>query len=536
MKVNKTPNKIRINNWKFANGEFTKLIWISDPFKLDNKWKTYAFFKSLINNVVKNQIIDWGTVSVLVLGRIYVDGYILNDKISLNKEYKNRFNNNIMDLYINPGTMKYMNKKIILKCEDNNYNINVNSFIFFSNNKEIHISTIEVIRSILAKNKCLLYSLLEPNSLEQYFDCSNYINEFHIKYIKKYPVYLLKNKKHILYLTWLLSDSTAIAAWNEVYSNLFINDQIIFRFPFNYPIHIKARCEISKDIIRVEQIMDYRKIKLDLKKIIINDLPNKNYDNVANIRRKNNVTNIANEIILNPDKGARSNNSFLKISLSNMEFDNDINIKYVVTNEDKKESIVLAEKLEFKEIKDELSMGDVLNNKNVNSLEVDESNVFIESNETDIVKMIMIFKELIYKYKVDIDYNIGELPKADKDIRARYLHDGVTVRKYIFANIKIESKNLYLLEVERENKSFATLAIYTKHYSDLNFDAYDIVNSLLISFINKNGAWDNTIIIHMGLNEKRIKHFSGTSISELGKKYYEKFRSIYTKSDYSYNF
>lgn len=87
--------------------------------------------------------------------------------------------------------------------------------------------------------------------------------------------------------------------------------------------------------------------------------------------------------------------------------------------------------------------------------------------------MIMIFKELIAIYNVNVNYNIGELPEADKNMKARYLQDGVTVRKYV-----------------------------------------------------KNGAWDNTIIILIGLSEKRIKHFSWTCISELREKYYEKFYSI----------
>lgn len=61
----------KIKAWPFDKGEKAKLIWIGEPFKENNKWMFYAYFKG--SKATRKILLDWASVHFLSVDKYYTD-------------------------------------------------------------------------------------------------------------------------------------------------------------------------------------------------------------------------------------------------------------------------------------------------------------------------------------------------------------------------------------------------------------------------------------------------------------------------------
>lgn len=60
--------------------------WIGEPFKQNNKWIFYAYFKG--NLATKRILLDWASVHFLSVGKYYTDGNFNNSDLSFFRNFR----------------------------------------------------------------------------------------------------------------------------------------------------------------------------------------------------------------------------------------------------------------------------------------------------------------------------------------------------------------------------------------------------------------------------------------------------------------
>lgn len=177
----------KLKNWPFPKGEPAQLIWIGSPFKAEKKMMVYVHFRA--KGKTKKIAIDWGVLPALAIQHMYIEGDL---RYSLPPD-----NLEEIDLMIFPQSVRYTEREWVVQGT-NDQDIS-RSFIVNFNNKSYILPLIEVVRSILAPNRFLLYRLFEMNSFPQYF-IENYTegqiqlsfsSQYNLKYTEKSFLYQL---------------------------------------------------------------------------------------------------------------------------------------------------------------------------------------------------------------------------------------------------------------------------------------------------------------------------------------------------------
>lgn len=392
------------------------------------------------------------------------------------------------------------------------------SFACKQNGIEYHIPVIEVLRSLIARNKRLLYASLKPNSMQELFSWYTEGNKLVITPTKNYPKYLLRTSRHVQYLAWLLTNADAIRAWGAIYENLLIKDVLEFPFPIQNEFSIKARFKKANNVVRIEQIYNFEGAEIDCDIIEVKNVfatPTKS-NNSANTRV--NKTNIGEEVTVSADKGARKKENSVDNVRSLFEIANRAKIYYV--NEDETTSninntINIKEKVDFQKV----SLAESLLESNVDSLEFGE-NEDEALDVGDLRQMINVLENIQKNYNAEISYVVNDLPEIDKRCSFRYKSDD-QIRKYLLAQIQLDHKYYYLIEIERGEKSLSTLIVYENSYQPVKAfkeKAEKIVHALL----DNNVSWDKLVTAQQGLQEDRLRHYRGSNVHVLGWKYYHR--------------
>ena len=89
-----------IKNWPFGKGEKVKLTWIGEPFKQNNKWMVYAYFKGA--SATRRIILDWASIHFLSVEKYYTDGNLNNGETIQNAE--------VIDINLNGIKAEYKEK------------------------------------------------------------------------------------------------------------------------------------------------------------------------------------------------------------------------------------------------------------------------------------------------------------------------------------------------------------------------------------------------------------------------------------------
>jgi uncharacterized protein (DUF58 family) len=102
--------------------------------------------------------------------------------------------------------------------------------------------------------------------------------------------------------------------------------------------------------------------------------------------------------------------------------------------------------------------------------------------------------------------HVDVLPDVGGERRFKYLIDGVTRRRYAWAEVKLQNGRLVnVLEVERELYSLSTLFVYSEQISDYR----SVIQKLFSNLIYDHGSWLSkslNSIRDMGVQLSKLKH------------------------------
>lgn len=154
---------------------------------------------------------DWGTLPELVIQHYYMNGDIRKSIAPIGTEE--------VEMTIYPNTVSYFEKEwSIYGTNDKDKS---RSFNVSSHNKNYILPLIEVVRSILAPNRFLLYRLFEINSFPQYFIEQYEANKIHLDFSSLY--HRKYTEDNFLYqLVWLLSNQDLRRVFENVAYHLSI--------------------------------------------------------------------------------------------------------------------------------------------------------------------------------------------------------------------------------------------------------------------------------------------------------------------------
>lgn len=159
-----------------------------------------------------------------------------------------------VDLTIFPSFVRYTEQYWSIKGTDDQ-DIS-RSFIVTYNNKSYTLPLIEVIRSILALNRFLLYRLFELNSFPQYFIETYTEGQIHLSFSSQYN--LKYTKKSFLYqLVWLLGNQDLRRTFKNIPYTFLSTGKLKFDWLFHQPISIKAvvkSTSYSGTILRINEV------------------------------------------------------------------------------------------------------------------------------------------------------------------------------------------------------------------------------------------------------------------------------------------
>lgn len=222
-----SERQVKLKNWPFKKGEQAQLIWIGSPFQYEKKVMIHAYFRA--KGKTERLLVDWGTLPALAIQHYYVDGDIRKN-VPPNETQE-------VEITIYPNMVNIHKKEwVIYGTDDKDVS---RSFIVKQGNRSYILPLIEVVRSILAPNRFLLYRLFEANSFPQYFIESYEGNKIHldfsIQYHRKYT------QSNFLYkLVWLLTNQDLRNVFENV-AYTFNNTGILkFDWSFKQPITIRA--------------------------------------------------------------------------------------------------------------------------------------------------------------------------------------------------------------------------------------------------------------------------------------------------------
>lgn len=532
MREKRGKRSISLRVWPFNRDDVAKLYWIDHPYMdLMGNWKIALYFKKLPDNQIKRCEVDWGTLPILRIGRLYKAGKLLFNDEQTNDCFSKYINKNQKVFHFDNQFQCNVDKYAITTSDGKRHSVTMNAFSIDVGGVSFHIPVIEVIRSMLAKNRKLLYAILQPNSLDYFFLLQKdirYPKKIIMEFSKDYPVDLL-TEKHIKHLIWLCTNANANTAWHEVYKSLIMssNNGISFPFPLIHNYDIEARFRQTGDIIRIEEIVCVKGERIGYKEI---DVESPHLHSVSNSNRGKKKLIIKadeeDELVIEPSpSGSRKTETIVDIPIAEHEFEDNpiINKKYRgainkysnITNDTQKVLISSSEKV---------STGDIGANGSNIGLEYRDQESNQRTYNGEIGDFILILNAMDSKYEdINIKISVGDLPDGKSFCK---LDDGITPRRYLVCEIRMKNNlPVLLLEIERNGKALSTLALF----SSIGYNEHwwnHAINKILEGLVNNNGIWDvdiNDDLEKLGVNNVRFHHTRiKRTVWEMADKMYEK--------------
>lgn len=532
MKDKRVKKSISLKVWPFKKEDIAKLYWIDHPYlDSDNNWKMALYFKKVPDNEIRRCDVDWGTLMILRIGCLYKAGKLLFNENELRTDYLRFINKNERVFSFNKSFEIKISKYEITTYDGIKHSVVMNAFSINIGNISYHIPVIEVIRSILTKNRKLLYAILQPSSLDYYFLIEKDIkfpDEITINFSKDYPADLL-TEKHVKHLIWLSTNINANTSWHEVYKSLIkpIKDGISFSFPFANDYEIRARFRQDGNIIRIEEILNVKGEKLGYKAIAIKS-PRLHAVSNSDKSKKKTIVKIDDEdelIIETNSTGTRKLETIVDIPMAEHEFEDNPIINRIYHGSIKKRTIINEDTERILIDQNEIvSTGDIVGQGGKVGLEYRESEDPQQKFDGEIGEFILILKAMDKKYfDINLKITIGELPEGKNFCK---LDDGITPRKYLIAEIKfLKGIPAFLIEIERLGKSLSTLVLLsTIGYDELWWN--NVFDKVVVGLVNNNGVWDikvNDELELLGIRNERFHHTHvRRTVWEMADKMYEK--------------
>jgi hypothetical protein len=487
---------VKFDNWPFKNGEQAQLTWINSPFLQDKKIMIYAYFRTKART--EKLLADWGTLPALAIQHYYMNGDISKSIAPAGTEE--------VEIKIYPNAVKYFEKEwSIYGTNDKDIS---RSFIVSYKNQKYILPLIEVVRSILAPNRFLLYRLFETNSFPQYFIEQFEANKIHLDFSSLY--HRKYTKDTFLYqLVWLLSNQDLRRVFENV-DYTFMNTGILtFDWLFTQPITIKAIVKPSSTggtILRITNVKNkrilYDEISFTHPEIVQTEKSGeaKKYT----LHSKSGNGNQQNELTLDEEVEGTTDNFDL------IEMDNQVHeyvklpIVTVIRRNSNKQRDFEDEntKKYFIDDQGKRATSDTGGSKVARGLENKSLyDIQVQGELGEFIKVLKVLENCSDVQSINVIQ--GTLKEFSDSKRFVFLNDGITPRKYVIAEIVLLSnKVVRVIEVEREDRALSTLIFYLNSWQEKEF-CYQLV---LSGLIDSHGTWDKGCLNFNNINFLTLRH------------------------------
>lgn len=468
----------KLNNWPFAKGEQAQLIWISSPFWSEKKIMIYAYFRS--HGQTKKVLTDWGTLPALAIQHMYVDGDLSRSFPPTNSEE--------VAITIKPQNVTYIEREWAIQGT-NDKDISRN-FLVRYNDKFYTLPLIEVVRSILAPNRFLLYRLFEMNSFPQYFIETYTEKQIHLSFSSQY--HLKYTKKSFLYqLVWLLSNSDLRQTFENVAYQFLRTGELKFDWLLKQVISVRAIIKPTEKggvILRINAVekknISYETIKFSHPLITQSEKSNEAKKYTMHELKSSNDER---EKVLDETVGG-STEDFDLIEMNSQ------------VHEYTQAPVVVKEEgtsTKQRTYEDENTKRYMFQDKGIRSTSDTGGNQLARGLENqslqqvhakgELGEFVHVLQELEdYKEVQMINIQLGSLPTLEEKRKFSYLEDGVTARQYALATVYfLNGKEFKILEVERENRVLSMLILSSSKSISWN----QLVEGVLLNLVNSSGTW-----------------------------------------------
>lgn len=491
-----SEQRVRLQHWPFNKGEQAQLIWISSPFWHDKKIMINVYFRA--KGKTEKILADWGTLPALAIQHYYVDGDITKSipPTGINE----------LDITISPNNFSAYERD--WQVQGTNDKDISRSFIVKQGNRSYTLPLIEVVRSILAPNRFLLYRLFEMYSFPQYFIENYYLNKIHLDFSWLYNIKYTKTA-FLYQLVWLLTNRDLRSVFENV-AYIFNNKGILqFDWSFTQPITIRAIVKPHASGGTVLRVVSVKTKQIPYKEITY-EHPGTAQSTKANepkrytLQTKKNLTGQQDEMILDEEIGGATD-EFDVIEMNNQMHEyiempkvtkilHKTNMKCEFEDENTKKRFINTD------IK--RSTADVGGNQVTRGLAQQSLvDIQIEGELGEFIKVIQVLQDFPKLQSINIVQ--GSLKEFSDMKRFVYLSDGVIERKYVIAEVRLFSgKVVNVIEVEREEKAISTFIYFSNRLEDKLYE----LNAILKGLIDNNGVWDKTQLGYKRINYLTLRH------------------------------
>lgn len=487
--------KLKLDNWPFEKGKKTKLIWIGEPFKQNNKWMLDTYFYD--GEITKKVIQDWANLYFLSIDKYYIDGDLRSGEIIDNEGEMQTIDINLSDV-----TPRYNETDWnILKSK---YKSKSKTFSFWKHNVLYTIPIIEIVRAILAPNTFMLNAILYNDTWEDYFTYKLDDRKLQIYFTSQYNKSYLKNE-YYNHLAWMISNEEILKMCNDVGYNMFSKGKLIFNFNISN-FNISARAKKSKHGFIIMEILKVNKkeIKVDELKIYHPSFEQREKTNEAKLRTYTYLNNKDEDRIIDSsvdgakDYDERINNElivqeYINAPIVKKEREHSGKLRTIEDNDTKKYII------DDDNSRTLSSEGGLKKASGIEVAALDETIIPTELNE--FICSLRELEKLDWIEKVNI--SIVMLPLGRK---FSYLSNGVDRRKCIIVEILKTNRDIFgIIEVQREGKLLSTLILKVSFGNALKLACEELLNGL----VYESGKWSNKVIkslMRSNIVIKRKKH------------------------------
>ncbi|MGI1820558.1 Tn7-like element transposition protein TnsE [Exiguobacterium sp. TRN 1102] len=382
------------------------------------------------------------------------------------------------------------------------------SFIVKQGNRSYTLPLIEVVRSILAPNRFLLYRLFEMNSFPQYFIENYYPNKIHLDFSSLYNIKYTKTA-FLYQLVWLLTNRDLRSVFENVAYTFNNKGSLQFEWSFTQLITIRAIVKPNASgstVLRVVSVKNkqipYKEITYEHPKIAQSTKANEPKKYI--LQTKNNLTGQPDAMILDEEiEGATDDFDVIEMDNQMHEYITIPKVTKIPRRTNKKREFEDENtKKRFINSDSNRSTADVGGNQVTKGLEQQSLiDVQIDGELGEFIKVMRVLQDFPEVQSINIIQ--GSLKEFSDTKRFVYLSDGVTERKYVIAEVRLFSGNeASLIEVEREDKALSTLILFAN-----NLRCRDILYRNIFNIvISRNGNWNKEQLHIEKVNFVTLRH------------------------------
>ena len=490
---------IKLKDWPFDKGARVKLEWIGAPFRDEKKVVLPVYFSGKVSGYYTTEklIVDWTTLTSLIIQHYYIDG-VITQPISPNQTEE-------IIITIEPNCVGYFERDYTI--HKTNYIERSQTFVIKHNRERLNLPLIEVMRGIIAPNAFLLNRIFEMNSFPLYFTEEYEPDLLRLHFTSSYNAKYLKNE-YLHHLVWLLMTNPVRKVYESMASNFQFNNSIRFDWPFQTPIKLKLRVKKTATGYTVLNIKSMLEKELQVSNLEITH-PSLVRQEKSNEPRKRIILTLSNsgdyEADATVDGRTNEFDEVVTDILTHEYTDALLITRQRTVSTKQRDGIDDNTKKTVKVDNNSRSMGDIGGTNILRGLEVKSlQNTYVNGELADFKDVL---NELSRAYFVEsVEAYVGELT----DIRERsfaFLDDGITPRKYIVAYVKLRNgKEVALLELERAGRSVSTLIITSLDGSNIKLH----IEPLLKYIIFSSGSWlkEGLVKWEKSLAIYKVKHTS----------------------------